>query len=236
MSTLTKAIRFHFINLFNMQLIVAVAVLLFHLLLSITIINLVVIKGTAGSNDIIVMVWVFVLGLVIFTPSFKYLLSQGMSRRRFFLALSVSMALLAAAFAVLSTIFYAISLKVAKVMMIYDFIYPNHNIFSVLVWEFAVLLFLGMLGWFIRMVYYQSDRKTKFIVTFAPFVAVSLLIFFNALADGRIGRGVWEFLKVVMGLTMTSPNPYIGMASMIAGAVVIGGPIYLLLRRAQIKD
>ena len=143
---------------------------------------------------------------------------------------------MAAAFALLSTIFYAINLKIARVMMIYEFIYPNHNIFSILVWEFAVLLFLGMLGWCIRLVYYQSDRNTKLIVTFAPFVAVSLLIFFNILVEGRIGRGVWDFLKVIMGLTTTIPNSFIGAASMLAGAAVLSIPIFLLIRRAQIKD
>jgi hypothetical protein len=236
MSTLTKAIRFHFINLFNMQIVIAVAVLLFHLLLSITIIRLVATASTAGSNDVVVMVWIFVLGLVVFTPSFKYLLSQGMSRRRFFTSMSASIALLAAVFALLSTVFYAINLKVARVMMIYEFIYPSHNIFSILVWEFAALLFLGMLGWLIRLIYYQSDRNTKLIVTFAPFVAVSLLIFFNILFDGAMGHGIWDFLKVVMGFTFSIPNSFMGAANMTAVAAILGMPIWLLLRRAQIKD
>jgi hypothetical protein len=236
MNTLTKAIRFNFINLFRTQFIIAAAVLLFHLLLSVLLIHLVTVNGTAGSNDVIVMVWIFILGLVVFTPSFKYLLSQGMSRKRFFIVMSTSITLLAAAFSLLSTIFYAINLKVAKVMMIYEFIYPNHNIFSIVIWEFAVLLFLGMLGWFIRLVYYQSDRNTKLIVTFAPFVAVSLLLFFNVLANGAVGHGIWEFLKIVMGFTLSIPNAFIGAASMIAGAAILAAPIYLLLRRAQVKD
>ncbi len=236
MNTLTKAIRFNFINLFIMQIIIAAAVLLFHLLLSVTIINLVTVQGTAGSNDVVVMAWIFILGLVVFTPSFKYLLSQGMSRRRFFTAMSASIALLAAAFAVLSTIFYAINLKIAKVMMIYEFMYPNHNVFIILAWEFAALFFLGMLGWLIRLIYYQSDRNTKLIVTFIPFVAVSLLLFFNVLAEGAIGHGIWEFLKIIMGFTFSIPNAFIGAASMIAAAVILGMPIYLLLRRAQVKD
>jgi hypothetical protein len=122
------------------------------------------------------------------------------------------------------------------VMMIYEFIYPSHNVLNILVWEFAGLLFLGMLGWFIRLIYYQSDRNTKLIVTFVPFVVISLLIFFNVLVDGAIGRGVWEFLKAIMGLTVSRPNSYIGAASMLVAGIIMGGPIYLLQRRAQIKD
>ena len=77
MDKMIKIAKFYFINSFKGQLLIAAAVLLFHLLLSVTIINLVTVSGTAGSNDVIVMVWIFVLGLVIFTPSFKYLLSSG---------------------------------------------------------------------------------------------------------------------------------------------------------------
>jgi hypothetical protein len=236
MSAVTKAIRFHFINFSNRQIIIAVAILLLNLLISIAVIRLVNASRPAGSNDMTVLVWIFILGLIFFAPSFKYLLSQGMSRRRLFLAMSSSIALLAAAFAILSTIFYAISLKVAKIMMLYEVIYHDQSIINVLIWEFAALLFLGVLGWLIGLVYYRSDRKTQLVVTFTPLVLASLLIFFNALVDGGIGRGVWDFLKIVMGFTFSIPNSFMGAASMTVAAAIMGIPIWLLLRRAQIKD
>ena len=88
----------------------------------------------------------------------------------------------------------------------------------------------------IRLVYYVSNRSTKLIVSIVPFVLVSLLLLVNTLVDGAIGRAVINFLKVVMGFSSNVPNPYIGAASMAAAVVILSGPIFLLLRRAQIKD
>jgi hypothetical protein len=59
---------------------------------------------------------------------------------------------------------------------------------------------------------------------------------FNALADKGMGRAVWEFLKTVMGLSGDSPNPYVGTASLLVAAVILGGFSFLLLRRAQINE
>jgi len=236
MGSITRTIRFHFVNILNLQIIICIAVLFLHLLISVAVIHLVTKEGRAGVNDIIVMCWMFIMFLVIFNPSLRYILSQGISRKRFFLAMSLNIALLAAILALLSTIFYIISLKVANVWMIYELIYHNQSIPGILVWEFAALLFLGVLGWFIRLVYYVSDLRTKLLVSILPFVLASLLILFNALVNGAIGHAIWQFLKTVMGFSYTDPNPYIGMVSMLVAAVILSGAIFLLLRRAQVKD
>lgn len=236
MRSVLKIVKLHFIALFNWQIISCFAVLLLNLLISVAVIRLAHTEGPAGSCDIIAMFWVLILGLIFFSPSFRYTLSQGISRKRFFLATSLSMAIMAAVFTILVMIFYIINLKMANVWIIYKMIYGGQVLLGLVAWEFAALLFLGVLGWFIRLVYYVSDRRTKLLVSIVPFVLVSLLILFNALADGVIGHIMWQFLKTVMGLSYTSPNPYIGMASMLAAAVILSGPIFLLLRRAQAKD
>jgi len=120
--------------------------------------------------------------------------------------------------------------------MIYEAMYRNQSIAGLLVWEFAALIFLGMLGWFIRLVYYVSGRKTRFGVSIAPFVIVPLLILFNVLSDGKIFNAIGNFLKTIMGLSSVNPNPYIGMVSMLLLAVILSGPIFLLLRRTQVRD
>jgi len=231
-----KITKMYFVTLYNVQIVTCAAVLLLHLLISVAVLRLAHTGGPAGINDGIVMCYLIILGMVIFTPSFKYLLSQGISRKRFFIVMTLNIILLAVIFSLLSGIFYMITLKVANVWMIYELIYNDRSISGILVWEFAALLFLGMLGWFIRLVYYVSSRNTKLVVSIAPFVLVSLLILFNAFVDGAIGRALWEFLKMVMGLSSVSPNPYIGMACLLAAAVILGGPVFLLLRRAQIND
>jgi hypothetical protein len=231
--TITKL---HFIALFNLQIIVCFAVLLLHILISVAVIRLANTTGPAGTGDFIALLWVFIVGLIFFSPSFKYTISQGISRKTYFLSGSISIVMISAILAVLVTVIYVINLKVANVWMLYDLLYKDQGLSGLVVWEFAALLFFGVLGWFIRLVYYVSNRNTKYIVSVVPFVLVSLLILFNALADGGIGRAVLDFLKTVMGLSSGSPDPYIGMASLLIASVILGGPVFLLLRRAQIND
>jgi hypothetical protein len=231
-----KITRMTFAELYNSQILICAGVLLLHVLISMAVIKLANTPGPAGVGDGIVLVTVPILTIVFFSPSFKYMLSQGISRKTYFLATSLDIVLLAAVMAVMIIIFYIINLKIANVWMIYKLTYHNENLLSILAWEFAALFFLGMLGWFTRLVYYVSNRTTKYIVSIAPFVLAALFVLFNALVDGRMGRAIWEFLKTVMGFSYVNPAPYIGMASMLLVAVILGGPVFLLLRRAQIND
>lgn len=236
MDSITKTIKFYFVNLVNLQIIVCAAILLLQLLISLAVINLANTEGPAGSNDVVVICWMIVMGLILFAPGFKYMLSQGISRKRFFLAMSLNFVILAAILALLSAIFYVITLQIANVWMIYVLVYHNQSILGIVVWEFALLLFLGLLCWLIRLVYYVSDRKTKFLVSILPFVLASLLILFNALVNGAIGNALGQFFIMAMGLSGTAPNQYIGMASMLAASVILSVPIFLIVRRAQAKD
>ncbi|MDD5289014.1 MAG: hypothetical protein PHY28_07905 [Dehalococcoidales bacterium] len=236
MSRIIKITRMTFSELYNLQILICASVLLLHILISMAVIWLANTDGPAGVGDGIALITVPILGLVFFSSSFKYTLSQGVSRKTFFSATCLGIVLLAAVIAILVTIFYIINLKIANVLMIYKLIYPAQGIPSLLAWEFAALLFLGMLGWCIRLIYYRSNRTTKYIVSIAPFVLAAFLILFNALADKGMDRAIWEFLKTVMGLSGDSPNPYVGMASLLVAAVILGGFSFLLLRRAQINE
>jgi hypothetical protein len=236
MVSIAKFIKFHFVNLFNWQLITCAAVLLLHLLISVGVIRLADVPGPAGVNDPIVICWMLIMGLVIVTPSFKYMLSQGVSRKRYFMAMGLNLVILAAIFALLSAVFYVITQQVANVWMIYELIYNNQNFLGIVFWEFGILLLMGSLAWLIRLVYYVSGVRAKVLVSVIPFVLASLLLLINPLLDGAIGSGLLQFLKAAMGLPSTAASPYIGMASMLAASVIISCPIYLLLRRAQVNN
>ncbi|MBN2325371.1 MAG: hypothetical protein JXQ30_16705 [Spirochaetes bacterium] len=236
MGNILKVAKFNFITLFNRQILICSAILLLHLLISAAVIRLANTEGPAGSNDVIVMCFALIMGLVYFPLSFKYILSQGISRKRFFLAMCLSFTFLAAIFALLSAIFYVINLKIANVWMVYETAYGDRSIPGMVVWVFSVSLFLGVLGWFIRLIYYVSGRNMQIFIAVAPFILAPVLLFLNILADGTIFSATGRFLGKVIGYSTTNPNPYIGVASMVAAAVILSGLVFLLLRRAQIKD
>jgi hypothetical protein len=233
MKKILNIVRLYFSSMISLQIITCAGNLLLQLLISVAVINLVDKATTAGSLDFVVIVTVFVLGIIFFSPGFEYALSMGISRKTYFWAGCAVITAMSAVFTVLLTIFYAVSLKVADVWMLYEMVYNDQSILGMMVWEFAALLFIGILGWLIRLAYYVSGRTTRYVISFAPFVLASLLVFFNILADGVIGRALLSFIKAVAGFSASGANPYIGMASMLAAAVILGVPVYLMLRRAQ---
>lgn len=217
----------------NAQIIVCAGNLLLQLVISMAVINLVDTVTTAGSLDFVVIITVFVLGIIFFSPGFEYALSMGISRKTFFRAGCAVITAMSAAFTLLLSLFYIVSLKVANVWVLYEMVYNDQSIPGFLAWEFAAILFMGILGWLIRLSYYVSGRNTRYVISFAPFVLASLLVFLNILVDGAIGRALLSFIKAAAGLSASGANPYIGMASMLAAAIIFGVPVYLMLRRAQ---
>ncbi len=91
-------------------------------------------------------------------------------------------------------------------------------------------------GWFICLVYYVSSRTVKYVVSITPFVIAPFIVLGDALSGGKIGPALLSFLQTVSGFSHTSPNPYIGMTTFLVLAVLLCGPVFLLLRRAQSNE
>lgn len=236
MGNILKITRLNFAALINLQVAICAAVLLLHILISVGVLRLAHTTGPAGVGDFIGMFWILIMGLIFFAPAFKYTLSQGVSRRTFFLAGGFTMVAMAAAIAVVVTIFYIINLQVSNVWMMYEMVYGSGNIAGLLVWEFAALFLLAMLGWTIRLIYYVSGRTVSIIISIAPFIIAALLALINAMVGGGMGLAVLEFLKTAMGISAGGLNPYIGVASMMVAGIALALPVFLLLRRAPVKD
>jgi hypothetical protein len=228
--------KLNFLVLFKLQIIICAAVFTLHILISAAVIRLAHVPGPASGGDIISLIYMIILGIIFFPQGFRYTISQGIPRKMFFLAGSLSIFILAVVLTLMAVIFYAINLRVSNVWMIFQSAYQGQNILSMAAWEFGALLFLGVLGWLICLIYYLGNTRTNIFITVAPFILVPVFILFNAFADGAMGRAIWQFLKTAMGFSVVTPNPYIGMASMLAGAVVLTGVTFLLLRRAQVKE
>ena len=235
MNIILKVAKFHLIHLFSGFIIWLFIVLLCNVLGSLAALKLARPGHPIGSNDFVAMIAMFFLGTLTIHLSFKYILSQGVSRKKYFLSVSLTLAMFAAIFALMATVFYIVSLRIARVWMIYESAYRDQGALRLIIWEFAALFLLAVLGWFLRLIYYVSGRRTQISISFAPFILIPLLILFDRLADGAIFRAIGIFFKTIMGFTSSIPNPYIATSSMLGIAVILGGLIFLLLRRAQIK-
>jgi hypothetical protein len=225
-----------FSTFYKWQNISCVGVMLLNLLISIAVIHLTNVTGPAGAGDVIVFINILVIGLLFSTPTFKYTLSQGVTRKDFYFAAATSLVALAAAFAAVIVAIFAINLKVANIIMVYTSMYSDTSYLGLFVWEFTALLFFGMMGWFICMVYYRSRRPVQIILSLAPFIVIPLIMLFNALVDGAIVRALWDLLKLAFGFSGTGSNPYIGAGSLLVVSAVLAACIFLLIRRAPVKE
>jgi hypothetical protein len=239
MSNILKITKFHLLTLFKGQSYIFIATILLNILISVVVTHLVAPNNTnaiGGSTDPVALIWIFVLGIIFFSQGFKFMLSHGVSRKRVFIASSISLAVMAVIWSLLVTLFVTISRMFTNIIAIYELLYRNRAPVSMATWEFAALLLFAVLGWFIYLIYYISGRKTKYLITAAPFVLVPLLMLFNIMAEGKIFYAIGRFFINIMGFASSTPNPYIGALSMLVTAVIFCGAIFLLIRRAQIKD
>jgi glucan phosphoethanolaminetransferase (alkaline phosphatase superfamily) len=189
-----------------------------------------------GSIEAIALIWIFIIGITwLFGSDFKYLLSQGISRKTFFRAITLAYIILAAIWALGVTVFVMVATEMMRINMLYQMMYRNLEVTGIFAWLFAALLLLLMLGCFIALVYYRTDKRTKYIVILALFVFFGLLSVLNQAAGGVIFRAAFAVLMAAMGFSTPVPNPYIAALSMLLCTAFLCGCNFLLIRKAQLK-
>jgi hypothetical protein len=239
MSYVKNISNYYMTNVFRIHIILIAVILLIHVLASIAVDNLLGPEREAGIISFIVFIWVFSMGLVIFPPNFEYLLSQGISRKKFFMTTVFNLAVFAAVCAILVMIYYAVTLQTVQSssnMVIYEAIYHNQNLLAMVVWEFTILFMLGMAGWTVSLIVYVSSRKIRISIITGLAILVPLLITLNNVTDRAITVALGKFIKIILGFSSHSPDSYTAAGSLLAIAVILGGVIFLILRRAQVRN
>jgi hypothetical protein len=240
MEYLTKIIRYYLVNSFRLYIILTVVILLVHLIASILVDQFLGPEREAGIAEPAVLICGFILGVSAFAPSFRYLLSQGISRQRFIICSGVSLILVSIILAILVMIYYAVSLRAFYshgFLTIFEGIYHNQNLLSLVVWEFAAILLLVVLGWLIRLIYYKSGRMTRAASVFSPVVLWIAITSLNSMTNGEFLYSLRKFLSTILGYTTTAtlyPNPYIASLSFLVIVIIMYGAVFLLTRRAQV--
>lgn len=189
-----------------------------------------------GQIDAQSYVFALILGLLCFKTSFKFMLANGVSRKRFFWAnlgaLTAAMAVWTGVVLLLAAVFRLY----APYKMVHELLYRGADPAGGICWLFAGFLLLATLGWCISMLYYRSNLLKKILLSTLPTVFLALLVFIDSRIDWAIARALVRFFIAVMGLTPAAPNPYRSALSMLLLAALLCGGNYLLVRRAPIKE
>ncbi|MGV8984498.1 hypothetical protein [Clostridium sp.] len=236
MSNIFRATKYQLMT-FKLPSLICLSIIALNILISITVTYLFPGSGvSAGSSDLVTFIWIFILGLVTFISSFKFMIANAVSRKSLFWANILSMAIASIAWAVIITLILSIiKIMNINIFVIYRLLYNNYSVMSTIVWFITVFYLLIVVGWFISMAYYRSSKRMAYLISFAPFVLSGLLTIINQSTNGKLFESIIKFIVAAMGFSGSIPNPYIASFSMLTCVVIICGFNYLLIRKAEIK-
>lgn len=240
MSHIIKISSYYILNSFMKNILIIASLLLLHIVVSVMVDTLVSPSRDAGGLVAdLVLVWVFALSVSTFPSSYEFLLSQGVSRKNFFIGTFTSLAIISAVGSLLVMIYFGISDQVIQTtgtLLIYEGLYHDPNLLKLALWEFAALFMLSILGWLISLIYYMSGRITRIVVSVSPVIIWIVLVSLNRILDGVISDGFREFARTILGFTSSPPNPFTGAVSLFVFAIILCVPVFILLRRSQLRN
>lgn len=236
MSNIFRATKYQLMT-YKSQSLMCLSIIALNILISITVTYL--FPGaviSAGSSDLITFIFIFILGIISFITSFKFMLGNAVSRKSLFWADILSMAMISIGWAVILTlILYIIRIMDIKVFVLYTLFYNNYSVMASIVWFSTIFYLLVVIGWFISMAYYRSSKRLAYLISFAPFILSGILTVINQTTNGKLFESIIKFIVATMGFSGSIPNPYIASFSMLLYTVIICGFNYLLIRKAEIK-
>jgi len=168
-------------------------------------------------------------GLALFIADFKVTLANGISRKTFLLSNLPTAAIAAAAFAVFTLAAVKVHGLFWPIHSISEEIYPQIGWGFLLIFQFTQYFLLITAGRLIALAYYRSSVPVKWALSLAP-----LVLFLVLQQDNIRGGAITNEIRNYLSLTLS--NPYKASISMLAYAILACGLIYLLIRRAPLKD
>lgn len=186
--------------------------------------------------DITAAIFALIIGIVLFIINLNVTMANGITRKTYLLANLPVAGLVAAALAIFNVLVVQVHALFWPIIMTSSRFYPGSHWTGLLIVQFALYLLLIVLGWFITMAYYRSRVPARWAISLSPVVLFALLEAANARFDGAVLRAIGEYLQVSLGLEAGNPNPYRAAVSMLAYSILLSGLVYLLIRRAPLKD
>ena len=179
--------------------------------------------------DVVAGIFALLTGLVFFIVTFKVALANGISRKTFLVANLPAAWIAAAAFSIFNLVVVKVHGLFWPIATIIGWNYPQIGWVELLILQFALYFLLTTTGWFITLAYYRSNVPVKWAISVAPFVLFGLLRVAQTRSGYPIFEAIWEYLLWSLRLDRA---PF----TLLAYAAILCGLVYLLLRRAPLKD
>lgn len=180
-----------------------------------------------------VTAWLFALvaAIALFVTNFKVMLANGVSRKTYLLASLPAAAAFSLALALINQIVNAIHGIWWPLVLIAENIFRGIGWFSLLLVQVSQYLMVVILGWCIILAFYRANRPVRWALALSVPVLLSLYWVVNLQTRGALGYAIEDVWRAAMRST-----PGAAILTMLACAALLYGVVYLLLRRAPLKD
>ncbi len=189
-----------------------------------------------GGIDFASAVFVLILGLNSFSTAFRFTLAKNVSRMKFFVGTVQALIIIAAVLATVDTVYGTFLRTLIPYECLQTQLYGTTSPLTVLPWTFALYTALAISGFMITMLYYRSNRLLQMLISLSPLLFYLILVILNYLTDGAAPRALKNLFSTAFGFSTSTPNPYIAVASLLLGAVVVAAISFLLIRRIAFRS
>lgn len=208
--------------------------------------------GYSSGTETSTFIFIFVTGIVIFKESFYFSQSNNIPRKTYFKGIILTIIPIAAIASGIDIIINRIYNIFTVSPTIYDMEFGNfidlrmedirniwiqNNDISTLIntffFQFTMYIMIFTVGLTIALIYYRCNKLMKTVVSILPVILIiiisSLTTIFPEIFN-KIGILIYNMLGV------STRNPYAPMVTFIGIAIILLGAIYLLIKKAVIKE
>lgn len=197
------------------------------------------IAGVDGAT----MIFLFILGLNSFKERFRMFIQNGISRKTMFVSFILSTAIISVGMALISCFLVilgklsVLSNEQISFQGMFEQIYGYQTFFKQLFFLACVYMAVILIGYFITVLYYRMNKGGKIAVSVGvpAFLIAGLPIIDYSLAGGAINNTIAFAFTYSFGL-YNGANPYYGMFTCLCTFTLFSGLVWLLMRKAVIKD
>ncbi|MFZ5987579.1 MAG: hypothetical protein ACOYWZ_10715 [Bacillota bacterium] len=214
--------------------------------------------GNISSSGIEMASAVFLLiaGLNSFKSNFRFSQANNISRKALFKGLILAVFPIAFAMSVIDLIINRVYNVFVNCPTNFDTIYGSYRdtgmrdwntgsfvwtqandiytLLSTIIWNFAVYSMIFLLGILITLVYYRSNTIMKVIVSIIPTIVITLTYNIFTMLPASFRNSIGSFITGAFG--WQSRNPYMAVLSFGVLGVIFTGLIYLLTKKAVVKE
>lgn len=209
---------------------------------------------SSSGVELSTVIFLFVAGLNIFKESFYFTQSNNISRKTYFKGMILSMFPITAVAAVIDVIINRVYNLFMNCPSNYDMMFTSlrdmdmvssiassgwvqsNDIITLLntfLLQFLVCTVIFAVGLAISIIYYRCNKLMKVVVSIVPIVSI-MLVNILAYTFTEAFSEVSVFIENIFG--WNTQNPYAAMATLTVVFIAVIGIIYLLVRKAVIKE